>query len=273
MVVGLIGTGQEIHIGEEEGLDKWEKAIVSGSHKNQWDVYIPNKPDIRTCFNKVENVHQIDHLELSATLRFKNATHLSTFVDSLLEGNSGKAKEISSELEMGGYHLRLTHDLEKAKKYLFDVYADNQDSRFGLVASSRDKDLQRYGVPNDYNSPKNLRKGQYGRWYVAPKLEEGSCTRLDIVATEFATQGLELDAVLLAWGTDLIRENDVWTNRFARNYSDPERIIDPMRLRKNAYRVLLTRGRDGCVVFVPPIKDKMRETYRYLRNCGFRELV
>jgi len=101
---------------------------------------------------------------------------------------------------------------------------------------------------------------------------EGSCTRLETVATEFAAQGLELDACLLAWGTDFIREDGNWTNRYAVRYQHANRVTDPRALRMNAYRVLLTRGRDGCVVFVPPIPDKMRETYAYLRDCGFTEL-
>ena len=100
----------------------------------------------------------------------------------------------------------------------------------------------------------------------------GSCTNLNTVATEFGTQGLELDACLLAWGTDFIREKGQWTNKYASGYREMNRVVDPKALRENAYRVLLTRGRDGCVIFVPPIPDKMRETYTYLKNCGFTEL-
>ncbi len=89
--------------------------------------------------------------------------------------------------------------------------------------------------------------------------------------TEFGCQGLELDAALLAWGTDLIVEHGSWTNRMAKRYQNPAQIKDPRQLRLNAYRVLLTRARDATVVFVPqlPILD---ETFEALRQAGFLDL-
>ena len=89
--------------------------------------------------------------------------------------------------------------------------------------------------------------------------------------TEFGAQGLELDATLLAWGTDFIRERGRWTNDYSRGYRKRWMLKDPYRLRLNAYRVLLTRARDVTVVFIPPI-PVLDETYEYLRSSGFREL-
>lgn len=108
--------------------------------------------------------------------------------------------------------------------------------------------------------------------FPSGKIFDNSCTNLNTVVTEFGVQGLELDACLLAWGTDFIRENNSWSNRFASGYQNKHRIRDAKNLRKNAYRVLLTLGRDGCVVYVPPTPDKMRETYKYLAGCGFEAL-
>ena len=90
--------------------------------------------------------------------------------------------------------------------------------------------------------------------------------------TEFGAQGLELDATLLAWGTDLIRVDDKWNNDLASKYKEINRVSDPLSLRINTYRVLLTRGRDGCVVFIPPIAPLMRKTYEHLKDCGFKIL-
>lgn len=98
-----------------------------------------------------------------------------------------------------------------------------------------------------------------------------SCRALRDCVTEFGAQGLELDATLLAWGTDFIREGGQWTNRLAKKYREFWRIKDAYQLRQNAYRVLLTRGRDGTVVFVPAI-PALDETYRYLAAAGFRLL-
>jgi DUF2075 family protein len=89
--------------------------------------------------------------------------------------------------------------------------------------------------------------------------------------TEFGAQGLELDAVLLAWGSDLQLRGGRWSNHRARPYRREAHIRDARQLRLNAYRVLLTRGRDGTVVFVPPLGE-MDETYSYLLDSGFRKL-
>ncbi|MCC6271571.1 MAG: DUF2075 domain-containing protein, partial [Microbacteriaceae bacterium] len=80
-------------------------------------------------------------------------------------------------------------------------------------------------------------------------------------------QGLELDAALLAWGTDFVRSAGAWSNARARGYKRGAKVKDPFQLRLNAYRVLLTRGRDGTVVFVPPLSE-LDETFTFLRSAG-----
>ena len=271
VVVGLIGTGQEIHIGEEAGIAQWKDAIQKTDSTNDWDIYVPNKIEILEDFKDISNVASLDVLNLSETIRFHLATRLYEFIKYLLEGQADEAKIISLELENNGYSLRLTHDLNTAKEYLHDRYQNSMEARYGLVVSSRDKDLKNHGIPKGFKSPHEARPGIYGKWYSEPKNNEGSCTNLDVVITEFGAQGLELDSCLLAWGTDLIRVDGKWSNLFASRYRDSHRIIDALSLRMNAYRVLLTRGRDGCVIFIPPIPDKMRETYSYLKQCGFTD--
>jgi DUF2075 family protein len=92
---------------------------------------------------------------------------------------------------------------------------------------------------------------------------------MDSVATEFAAQGLELEFVVLGWGSDFLREQHRWSIRRSRGTRGV--VHDPFALRRNVYRVLLTRGRDGTVVFVPadPAFD---ETHEYLVVSGFRSL-
>ena len=46
----------------------------------------------------------------------------------------------------------MTRDLETAKSYFHERYAEAPDARYGLVASSRDKSLAEWGVPNDWHS-------------------------------------------------------------------------------------------------------------------------
>jgi len=157
-------------------------------------------------------------------------------------------------------------------KHLRERYAENPDARFGLVASSRDRDLGRFAVPNDYQSTKRMRNGP---WYGDDESAEGgrSCRHLRECVTEFGAQGLELDAVLLAWGTDFRREGDGWNTNRARSYMRGGPVVrDPWQLRSNAYRVLLTRARDATVVFAPPLPE-LDATYDYLTTSGFRRLT
>jgi len=140
-------------------------------------------------------------------------------------------------------------------------------TRFGLLASSRDRDLATFGISNDYNSTRLVK---FGPWYGEGEESETSCRRLRDVVTEFGAQGLELDAVLLAWGTDFVWRNGGWSHERARGYRG-SRVRDAFRLRLNAYRVLLTRARDANVVFVPRIAE-LEETAGRLEACGFREM-
>ena len=105
----------------------------------------------------------------------------------------------------------------------------------------------------------------HGQWFEAPASDPHSWCRLEIAVTEFGCQGLELDLPLLCWGPDLTWDGSRWIGRFRRS----QQIRDPQRLRINAYRVLLTRGRDGLVVFVPPGLDS---TWEALRGAGLEEL-
>ncbi len=272
VVVGLIGSGQEIHIGEEAGLGQWKDAIAKSGSPENWDVFIPDSPEIMDHFTGFPNVSIRKTLELSNTIRFHLASQLYDFVKYLLNGDSEKANQLSQDLERSGYNLRMTHDLDIAKTYLKDRYDQHTDARYGMVASARDKELKDHGIPKGFKSPFEVRPGKYGKWYGEPIGTPGSCTNLESVATEFGAQGLELDACLLGWGTDFIRQGGEWSNQYASKYRDSHRIVDANNLRKNSYRVLLTRGRDCCVIYVPPIEYKIRETYKYLRDCGYKVL-
>jgi hypothetical protein len=268
VVVGLIGTGQEIHIGEEAGLGQWRSAIDKSNSTDQWDVYAPNDGTVSSHFKDFPRVSANDVLELTTTIRFHLATRLYEFVEHVLNGDYSSAKEISFELEEHGYNLRLTHILDRAKEYLSSRYDKNPDARYGMIASAKDKDLKNHNIPKEWGDPGAVRNGKYGQWYAEPRGVKGSCCSLESVTTEFGAQGLELDACLLAWGTDFIIENGQWSNRFSRGYRESNRIKDAKALRMNSYRVLLTRGRDCCTIFIPQ-EAKMRATYGYLRACGF----
>ena len=114
---------------------------------------------------------------------------------------------------------------------------------------------------------------QLGPWYGDGEHDSRhSCRHLRDCVTEFGAQGLELDGVLLAWGTDLVRRNSRWSNDLAKRHARSANVRDAFQLRLNAYRVLLTRGRDCAIIFVPPMSE-LDETAAWLQECGVRMLA
>lgn len=270
VVLGLIGSGQEIHEGEEAGLSQWRDAVEGARNRAEWTIHAP--PHLLTEIGAAAvPVESRPTLHLDTELRFHAAADVHRLVAGLLEnGSEATIDESAHRLKGADYHLRITRDLEKAKSYLRERYEDEPDKRFGMLASSRDKDLVKFGVPNDFQSRKFVRVGP---WYGDDESDESgrSCRLLTTSITEFEAQGLELDSVLLAWGTDLMRVDAAWSNARAAKYQKLVPVRDPMKLRINAYRVLLTRGRDGTVVFVPPLPE-LDETFAFLRTAGFLDL-
>lgn len=268
VVLGLVGTGQEIHVGEEGGLVQWRWAVERSPRVAEWTVHAPSAV-ARVVQSPSVRLERREGLSLDTELRFHAARDLHLFVGDLLAARpAGELCERAARLESEGFHLRLTRSLDDAKAYLRDRYAGDRRARFGIVASSKDRDLVSFGVPNDFQATKRMRLGP---WYGEGDgdYDERSCRRMKDCVTEFGAQGLELDATLLAWGTDLVMTNRAWSNAFARGYRRGAKVRDPFQLRLNAYRVLLTRGRDACVVFVPKL-DALDETHEYLSSAGFR---
>lgn len=270
VVIGLIGSGQEIHVGEEAGLIQWRHAIERSKYRAEWVVCGP--PAVREVFESSElRYEESNALSLDTELRFHLADEIHGFVSRLLNGaRPDENAEVARRLEEKAYHLRISRDLEVCRRYLRERYQDEPDKRFGLVASSRDKELEHFGVANDFQATKKTR---FGPWYSDPEGDSDgrSCRRLIDCVTEFGAQGLELDAVLLAWGSDLVLDKGKWSIENARRYQQRNRVRDARQLRLNAYRVLMTRGRDATVVFVPPLKV-LDETYDFLVGSGYRVL-
>jgi hypothetical protein len=269
VVIGLIGSGQEIHVGEEGGLVQWRWAVEGAARCPEWSVHAPLA--VADVFDGSPVLVDVQPaLNLDTGLRQHLASDLHGLVARLLEGRP--AEELRSRveaLEREGFNFRLTRSLDTAKAYLRERYTDDPGARFGLIASAKDRDLVAFGVPNEFQAVKNLK---IGPWFGDPEDSHTgrSCRRLDRCATEFYVQGLELDATLLAWGTDLKMVDGRWSNANARGYR--AQVKAAMQLRLNAYRVLLTRGRDACIVFIPPL-PQLDETYGYLQSLGMLPLL
>ena len=271
VIVGLIGSGQEIHTGEEAGTIQWKHAIANSAHKRDWIVHAP--PALVETFRAISFTSE-SVLNLNQSLRSHLSFKVHEYVAGIVAPTPALAERqavLACVLTDEGHDLRITRSLDLAKQYLHERYAENPIARYGLVASSRDRDLVRFGVPNDFQSTRGLR---YGPWYGDDEHATGgrSCRHLRDCVTEFGAQGLELDAVLLAWGTDFRLIDGRWDIERARSYQRGGPVVrDPWQLRANAYRVLLTRARDATVVFVPELAE-LDGTYAYLAASGFRPL-
>ena len=268
VVIGLVGTGQEIHVGEEAGIQQWRRAVENNTKWREWRIHTPTGVAADFAGASVP-VQPRPELSLDVELRQHTVKELHRFVAGILSVESPESlKALAEQIERDGFHLRLTRDLEVAKAYLRDRYADNPDARFGMVASARDKSLVHFGVENDFQATKRVKMGP---WYGDGDESALSCRRLTSCVTEFGAQGLELDAALVAWGTDLRLHEGRWSNALASRYQRQRLIRDAFQLRINAYRVLLTRARDAVVLFVPALPE-MAETADYLQRCGFMKL-
>jgi hypothetical protein len=201
-------------------------------------------------------------LHLATSVRFNFAAGLSDWAAGIVADDFPveKLRAIAEGLIRAGYQLRVTRDLAKARQFLWAKYQDFPDSRFGLLVSSRDRALGEFGI-------RQSRFFHAGPWYADPEESPSSCRRLQEAATEFAAQGLELDHVLLAWGGDFVRKGTKWDNGGAKQYRD-KTVKDPMQLRRNAYRVLLTRGREGLLIWVPQGTIGFDESFEHLSRSG-----
>ena len=254
MLVGLIGQGQEIHLGEEGGLQLWNDAIKSSG--GRWIVHCPEH--IVHLFAGQAVV--IDNaLDLSITLRSHTAGDLHAWVGNVLAGRMTQAHSAARGIRGAGFNLYVTRDLDDAKKYVRDRYAGDVEKRFGLLASSKAKTLPRFGMNASFQATRSFRPGP---WYNDPADSIKSCCQLLEVATEFQCQGLELDFPIVGWDTDLVWTGNAWESKAGRSSAK-----DPHQLRINSYRVLLTRGRDGMIIFVPPVAD-LDSSYEALISAG-----
>ena len=186
--------------------------------------------------------------------------------------------DIARGCRLNGLHLRVTRNLDQAKRYLWLRYEDDREARFGMMMSSRDKSLMGHGVPQI------PRFAKIGEWYAEDEVNPNSCRRLREAITQFEAQGLELDAALVCWGNDFLWREEPrtvatdagtvtthWDDSLAKRWQKKSNVRNPLMLRRNTYRVLLTRGRQGGVIFVPP-GEAFDTTFTKLTAAGCHSL-
>jgi DUF2075 family protein len=259
--VGLIGEGQEIHAGEEGGMALWNTAIAAGA--KQWSITCSSR--LAATFSNVD-VTVNDALDLTKSLRSRQAEFLHDWVAALLEGDVSRATHAATEVLSHAFPMYVTRDIAAAKNYVVERYAEKPTARYGILASSKSsRVLAPYGIDSSFPATQRVK---IAPWYNQGRGHPESGCALTSVVTEFGCQGLELDFPIVAWADDYLWDGKRWNTKPSRSkYA----IEDPFRLRKNVYRVLLTRGRDGVVVFVPP-DSNLDATYHILLASGLIQL-
>lgn len=274
VIVCLVGSGQEINTGEG-GIDEWFRAI--NRYFPNWQVYLSStlmqgqhSEALQGVLKRTTTV-QDDTLHLATSMRSFRAESLSLFVHEVLDVEIATAQLALGQLR-GRYPIAITRDLNRAKRWLKQQARGSE--RYGIVVSSQAERLKPHAI--------DVRvKTDPVKWFLDGPEDTRSSYYLEEVATEFQVQGLELDWACVVWDGDLRAHKGVWTHHEFRG-SRWNRINKPERKRylENAYRVLLTRARQGMVIVVPEGDDNdptrspdfYDPTFTYLRDLGLLEI-
>ena len=277
VVVCLVGSGQEINTGEA-GIAEWLGSIER--RFPEWEVYVSpelGQGDVAVAALKANvqaraKLHEEPSLHLATSVRSFRSERYSEFVNRLLDLDVDGAKALLPEAT-ARFPLRITRDLAAAKAWLRARARGSE--RYGIVVSSAAQRLKPYAI--------DVRvKVDPVHWFLASKEDTRSSYYLEDVATEFQVQGLELDWTCVVWDGDLRHAGDTWTHhsfigdRWTNIHKDERRAY-----LVNAYRVLLTRARQGTVIVVPPGDegDPTRSSafydpvYRLLSEIGVPDLA
>ena len=256
VVVCLVGTGQQINDGEE-GMSTWTKAIKGRREVGRtWTLFGDAKiADLDGA--DTEELIDTPHLHLNVVRRADNASMLGDWVEKLLKGEFHEAANIKKGFP--DFPVYITRDLEIAKSWLRDPSRPHFET-YGLLASSKSARLSPYGV--DAQASAGMTH-DWTQWFLDRTPNLNSSELLEVAATEFKCQGLELDRTCLCWSWDLIPLGNRWQPRridkrrgLWTNVKNEQR----KRFSINAYRVLLTRARTGMVIWIPEgdMNDKSR---------------
>lgn len=275
-VVCLVGEGQEINTGEA-GISEWISALEA--RFPSWEVHVSPRialPEYGSE-SKVQEfltsprVRSDDHLHLAVSMRSFRAEKLSELIGCIIDDEPEAARTTYESIE-ASYPIYLTRDLSAARAWLRSHARGTE--RFGLVASSGALRLRPEGIHIKANiEPVN--------WFLNDSTDVRSSYYLEDVANEFAVQGLELDWVGVCWDGDFFQKNGKWVCQAFIGTKWKSVNVESTRLYlRNSYRVILTRARQGMIIFVPKgdASDRTRppsfydSTFDYLRSCGIPTL-
>ena len=268
VLVALVGEGQEINRGEA-GLKEWAAALVP---RTSWCVH--TAPELRHHFTLTPNdVVTSTSLHLDVSVRSPRAQGIADWADAVVNGRFTDAADILEQYPE--YPIFVTRSLEDMRNFLHT--RTRPDRRTGLLVSSQARRLRPFGIEVDPGLQGNI---NWPRWFVDDADDIRSSTTLEIAATEFKCQGLELDWVGLCWGSDYnyLPAEKTWEARRLRGSSWT--VDSDLTFARNRYRVLLTRARYGLVIWIPSPNasellvngDRLDSTAAILETSGVKPL-
>jgi len=276
VIICLVGGGQEINTGEA-GIGEWIESLNRSFP--DWHIYIsPRLVDSEYGAGEVlkavsirQNVFYKNELHLSVLMRSFRAEHVSLLVKQMLDFEIEGARSTLNKIK-NTYPIVITRDIGKAKQWLKRQARGSE--RYGIVVSSQAERLKPHAI--DVKSPVDPI-----HWFLDGKDDVRSSYYLEDVATEFHVQGLELDWACVTWDADFRYVKNNWEHwSFCGSRWNKIKKTERQIYLKNAYRVLLTRARQGMVIVVPSGEqtDLTRQsgyynpTYLYLKEIGFYEI-
>jgi hypothetical protein len=272
-IVCLIGGGQEINTGEA-GVSEWIESLKQ--KYTDWNVYYSDKilSEKTTYLNNEDLLNWLQSkgnketdLHLAVSVRSFRSEKIALFVQHVLENEPEKANYVFNSFK-NNYPIFLTRNLNTAKNWLKKNAKGTE--RIGVVASSGGRRLRADGIDvKNEIEPAN--------WFLNGKDDVRSSFYLEEIATEFDIQGLEIDFTCVAWDINLYHDNSGWN--FQNFKGSKWQNINQDAAKNyllNSYRVLLTRARQGMIVFVPDVdnsdetrpKDYYDKTFEYFKQCG-----
>ena len=275
-IICLIGGGQEINTGEA-GVSEWLSSLKN--NYPHWDIHYSNLISTDDNYlsdielrNWVQSVATEKHeLHLSVSVRSFRSEKISELMHEILEAKHERANTLLGEVK-NDFPILITRDLTTAKKWLRTQAKGSE--RIGLVASSGGRRLRPLGidVKNEISAP---------NWFLNNSDDIRSSYFLEEIATEFDIQGLEIDWVCLAWDINYYFKDGKWNCQYfsGTKWQNIHNENDKTYL-QNAYRVLLTRARQGLIIYIPEgddldhtrPKELYDSTFNYFQSCGIQTI-
>lgn len=265
------GEGQSIYLGEESGFKIWSEVLNREEYKD-WEIYCSQ--ELGEYFAGRDNTIIVEELFIDTSIR-GNFIDVNPFIKAILDVDVTNGKYELEKIYSSGFDIKIARDFSKIKQYLREYEEESLDSFYGLITSSN---ASIYTLENTIPGFKKVLSqndnSRIGKWYV------DDCNKLEEAAAEFGCQGLELNIPIVAFGRDYIIQDGSWRvslkvlqkAKVDKSYNKVLKYKDKDEIFKNIYRVLLSRGRKGLILFIPNGCKDLDETYTFFVKVGIEEL-